>query len=81
MRPEALQAIEVYWALECARRPFRMDRNGLWQRDVPAIIAGADTRILGPEDQLLHPCGHLCKHAVSLPWTEAYPGGYAPSTT
>jgi Uncharacterised nucleotidyltransferase len=55
--------IEVHWALERASLPFRMDLDGLWQRSIPAIIAGIETRILAPEDQLLHLCVHLCKHA------------------
>jgi putative nucleotidyltransferase-like protein len=56
-------SIEVHWALERASRPFRIDLDGLWQRAMPATIAGIKTRILAPEDQLLHLCVHLCKHA------------------
>ncbi len=59
--------IEVHWALERASLPFRMDLDGLWQRAMPATIAGVETRILAPEDQLLHLCVHLCKHASTPP--------------
>ena len=59
--------IEVHWALERPSRPFRIDMDGLWQRAIPATIAGVDTRILAPEDQLLHLCVHLCKHAGGTP--------------
>jgi len=57
--------IEVHWALERASRSFRIDHDGLWQRAIPATIAGIETHILAPEDQLLHLCIHLCKHAGS----------------
>ncbi len=55
--------IEVHWALERATSPFRIDLDGLWQRALSATIAGVETRVLAPEDQLLHLCMHLCKHA------------------
>jgi hypothetical protein len=64
--------IEVHWALGRASHPFYMDLDGLWQRSIPTTIAGIEAYILAPEDQLLHLCVHLCKHA-SAPSTDGLP--------
>jgi hypothetical protein len=55
--------LEVHWYLERPSRPFSIDLEGLWQRAMPAIIAGVDTRILAPEDSLAYLCLHACHHA------------------
>jgi Uncharacterised nucleotidyltransferase len=55
--------LEVHWRLERPSRPFAIDLEGLWQRAMPAIIAGIDTRILAPEDSLAYLCLHACHHA------------------
>ena len=55
--------LEVHWHLERPNRPFAIDLEGLWQRAVPATIAGVETRILAPEDSLIHLCLHACRHA------------------
>jgi hypothetical protein len=55
--------LEVHWHLDRPSRPFAIEIEGLWQRAVPTTIAGVDTRILAPEDQLLHLCLHTCRHA------------------
>jgi hypothetical protein len=54
--------LEVHWHLERPSRPFAIDLKGLWQRAVSATIAGVETRILAPEDGLLHLCLHACHH-------------------
>jgi hypothetical protein len=55
--------LEVHWHLERPSRPFAIDLDGLWQRAIPATIAGVDSHILAPEDLLLHLCLHACHHA------------------
>jgi putative nucleotidyltransferase-like protein len=55
--------LEVHWHLERPSQPFAIDLEGLWQRAIPATIAGVDTRILAPEDSLIHLCLHACHHA------------------
>jgi hypothetical protein len=57
--------IELHWAIERQSRLPGMDMEGLWQRAVPAIIAGVEAHVLAPEDQVLHLCLHLCRHAGS----------------
>jgi hypothetical protein len=55
--------LEVHWQLERPSRPFAIDLEGLWQRAMPATIAGVDTLILAPEDGLVYLCLHTCHHA------------------
>jgi hypothetical protein len=64
--PEAFPCavpVEVHWHIQRTSRPFRIDLEGLWQRAVPAVIAGVEARVFAPEDLLLHLCLHLCRHA------------------
>ena len=55
--------LEVHWHIDRPSRPFAIELEGLWQRAIHATVAGVDTRILAPEDQLLHLCLHTCRHA------------------
>jgi len=55
--------LEVHWHLERPSRPFAIDLEGLWQRAMPATIAGVEARILAPEDGLVYLCLHACHHA------------------
>jgi Uncharacterised nucleotidyltransferase len=55
--------LEVHWHIERPSRPFTIDVEGLWQRAVPATVAGVPTRTLASEDGLLHLCLHACHHA------------------
>jgi hypothetical protein len=41
---------------------FRVDTAALWQRAVPARIAGVDALRLSPEDLLLQLCTHAARH-------------------
>ena len=45
----------------------RLDHAGLWRRSRPALLAGAEARVLGPEDQILHLCLHLAGHYFDAP--------------
>jgi hypothetical protein len=55
--------LEVHWHIERPSRPFTIAIEDLWQRAMPATIAGVNTRILAPEDLLMHLCLHACHHA------------------
>ncbi len=45
----------------------QVDRDGLWERARPALLAGVEARVLGPEDQILHLCLHLAGHYFAAP--------------
>ena len=49
------------------RGHISLDTDGLWSRARPARLAGTDTLVLGPEDQLLHLCLHLAGHYFFAP--------------
>lgn len=51
--------VEVHWTILEENGPFTIDSQGLWQRAIPARIAGVDILALGVEDLLLHLCIHL----------------------
>ncbi len=44
-----------------------VDEGGLWGRARAARLAGAEARVLGPEDQILHLCLHLAGHSLAAP--------------
>lgn len=56
--------IEVHWRLDLAQ-PAQAE-EGLCGRAQPAAIAGVDTRVLSPEDLLLHLCLHACHHVFDF---------------
>ena len=51
--------VEVHWTILEEDEPFTIDVRGLWERAVPAQVAGVDGLALGVEDLLLHLCLHL----------------------
>ena len=57
--------LEIHW--DIARKIgsdkyTRIDIKRLWERMIPAKVAGVDTLVLSPEDTLLHLCVHLQRH-------------------
>ena len=50
--------IEVHWAPFWPPRLAGIANDACWARSCPATIAGAPTRVLSPEDLLLHVCLH-----------------------
>lgn len=59
---EGWPLLELHWTIERPTSPFAIDVDGLWDRAQPATVAGAQTRVLCPEDLLLHLCLHTCFH-------------------
>ena len=57
--------LEIHWDI---LRKIKSDRytrvkiEKIWDRAVPAKIAGVDALVMSPEDMLLHFCVHLPKH-------------------
>jgi len=59
--------LELHWALLEENEPFSIDTHGLWERAVPAHIAGIDVLALSLEDLVLHLCLHLAyQHHLQL---------------
>ncbi len=59
--------LELHWTLLEQNEPFDIDIEGLWERAVPAKIAGVDTLALSLEDLILHLCIHLTyQHHLQL---------------
>jgi hypothetical protein len=56
---------EIYWNVEQRTRPFKIDIDGMWERALPANIAGVEVFFLSPEDLLLYLCHHACKHKLN----------------
>ena len=51
--------VELHWTILEEDEPFTIDTKGLWERALPATIAGVDMLALSPEDLILHLCLHL----------------------
>ena len=51
-------ALELHWTPLSPSHLPAIANDGWWQRSRPATIAGAPTRVLSPEDLLLHVCLH-----------------------
>ena len=51
--------LELHWSIAEGDWPFNVDVGGLWQRAVPATIAGVSALALSTEDLLLHLCIHF----------------------
>jgi hypothetical protein len=70
-------SVELHWHViepTWTGSPQWTDINELWERAVPARIAGVDTLVLAPEDLLLHLCihatyTHLCEFSAR-PWCD-----------
>jgi len=57
--------LEIHWDIlrkTKSDRYTRVEIEKIWDRAVPAKIAGVDTLMMSPEDMLLHFCVHLPKH-------------------
>ncbi len=50
----------AFWPLSPTRHAAALTE--MWQRALPATVDGVSTRVLGPEDALLHFCVHLPAH-------------------
>jgi hypothetical protein len=60
--------VSVHWNIEDPRSPFPIDVDALWERTRPVRLAGEPTRILAPEDFLLHLCLHAAyRHGFETP--------------
>jgi len=65
MRRPGGAMVELHWTLVtplCGARIDEHELAGLWERSVPATIAGAPSRALAAEDLLLHLCMHVSVH-------------------
>ena len=51
--------VELHWTTIEEDEPFSVDAEGLWQRAVPALVAGVPARALVPDDLLLHLALHF----------------------
>jgi len=59
--------VEIHWTILEEDEPFTIDAQGLWDRAVPASIAGVEVLSLSPEDLILHLCMHLSyQHHLKL---------------
>lgn len=59
--------LEIHWTLLEEDEPFNIDTAELWQRAIPAKVAGVDVLALSPEDFAAHLCLHLTyQHHLSL---------------
>ena len=60
-----VNVLEIHWDImrkTKSDRYARIEIERIWERAVPAKIAGVDTCVMAPEDMLLHFCVHLPKH-------------------
>lgn len=56
-------AVEIHWTLfDSPYYQQRLPLDWFWQTALPLQIEGMPARVLGPEAQLLHLCGHLLLH-------------------
>jgi len=59
--------LEIHWTLLEEDEPFNIDTTELWQRAIPAKVAGVDVLALSPEDFAAHLCLHFTyQHHLSL---------------
>jgi hypothetical protein len=57
--PEKGVAVEIHYQLVPPNKLFSIDIRKVWERAQPARIEGVDTKILAPEDLVIHLCLHL----------------------
>jgi hypothetical protein len=57
--------LELHWALWAARY-FHLGADALWERAVVARLCGVETRLLSPEDTLLHLAIHRSRSPLRL---------------
>lgn len=59
--------VELHWTLLEESEPFTLEAEPIWERTLPAKIAGVDAFSLGVEDLILHLCIHLTyQHYLNL---------------
>ncbi len=59
--------VEIHWTILGENEPFSIAAKGLWERAIPANIAGVEVLSLSPEDLILHLCMHLSyQHHLKL---------------
>lgn len=59
--------VELHWTLLEEDEPFTLEAEPIWERTLPAKIAGVDAFSLGVEDLILHLCIHLTyQHYLNL---------------
>jgi hypothetical protein len=51
-------AVELHWTLTRPGKHYTIDVDELWERAIPANLAGIEVLSLSPEDLLLHLCLH-----------------------
>lgn len=61
IKPNAA-SVEIHWNITRPNLAQSIDPAELWQRAVPARLAGVDVLAFGPEDLLLHLCLHTSYH-------------------
>jgi hypothetical protein len=54
--------VELHWRLELFEASSGSELDGLWRRAQTVTLAGIETRVLSPEDLLLHLCAHVSRH-------------------
>ena len=59
--------LELHWGL-WADHEHRLGTDGLWDRSVTSTLQGRATRMLSPEDTLLHLAIHRTRSALRLRW-------------
>jgi len=52
-------AVELHRNIVVPDDHFSVDISGVWQRAQYVTVAGVDTRVLSPEDQIIHLCLHV----------------------
>ena len=64
--------IELQWPAfrgEWTRHTTQIDHAGIWSRCLPITVEGHGTRVMAPEDTLIHLCHHQAiSHQFSFPW-------------
>ena len=67
LKPQGPYYLELHWTILEEDEPFTIDAAGLWERALPAKIAGVDALALSPEDLVLHLSLHLAyQHHLKL---------------
>ena len=66
--------VEIHWHITGPDSTLSIDVENVWDRAVPARIAGVDALVFSPEDLLLHLCvhatySHLCE-VSTRPWCD-----------
>jgi len=59
-------SVEVHWRIHHSADLPEIEVEGLWNRSRTASLAGVETRVLCPEDLLLHLCLHNAKHVFEM---------------